>query len=100
MSGYDVESGELFAAQAMVAEAAGEGRAELMRLRAAAQDLLGHGWRGPAAAAFAGGWREWATGAAVVLAALDEMGRALGIAATEYEQNEYAIEADFQRIAS
>ncbi|MGI8677936.1 MAG: WXG100 family type VII secretion target [Jatrophihabitans sp.] len=100
MSGYAVESGELFAAQAMIAGAAGEARSELMRLRAAAQDLFGHGWRGQAATAFTQGWREWAEGAQMLLSALDEMGRALGITAADYEQNECTVESDFHRIAS
>lgn len=100
MSGYDVEPAELFAAQAMVAEAAGKGRGELERLRASAQDLLGDGWRGPAAAAFAQGWSEWSEAAQLVLAALEEMARALGVTASEYEQNEYTVQADFHRIAS
>lgn len=100
MSGYDAEAAELFSAEAMVSEAAGEGRAELARLRAAAQDLLGHGWNGAAATAFAAGWHDWVHGAELVLAALDEMARALGVTGAEYEQNEIAIGADLHRVAS
>lgn len=100
MSGFDVQSGELFAARTMVAEAAADGRAELGRLRAAAQDLLGHGWRGQAAAAFGEGWAEWSEGAALVLGALDEMARALGVTAAGYEQDEQSTVSSLQRIAS
>lgn len=88
MSGYEVEPAELFAAQAMVTETATEARAELSRLRAAAEDLLGHGWRGTAAAAFAAGWHDWAEGARLVVSALEETARALGVTAQQYEQNE------------
>lgn len=99
MSGYEVEPAEVFAAGAMASEAANEGRAELARLRAAADDLLGHGWRGGAATAFGHGWREWHDGARSMLSALDEMARALDVTAREYEQNETSTAADFRRIA-
>lgn len=100
MSGYDVDPAELFAAGARVSEGAGEGRAELARLRAAAADLLGHGWRGEAAAAFGQAWREWSDGAQLVLAGLDDMARALGVTAADYEQNEQSVRSSVQRLAS
>lgn len=99
MSGYEVEPAELFAAQAMVTETAGEARAELGRLRAAAEDLLGHGWRGGAATAFAAGWHEWEDGARLVVSALEEIARALGATARQYEQNEYATTSLLRGVA-
>lgn len=99
MPGYEVESAELFSAQAMVSDAATEARAELTRLRAAAQDLLGHGWRGSAAAAFGEGWQQWVHGAELVLSALDATAHALGVTGAEYEQNETSVSADVQRVA-
>lgn len=99
MSGYEVEPAEVFAAGALAAEAANEGRVELARLQAAADDLLGHGWRGQAAAAFGQGWHEWHDGARTMLAALDEMARALDVTAREYEQNETATVTDLRKIA-
>lgn len=88
MSGYEVTPAELFAAQAQVSESVDELRAELARLRAAADDLLEHGWRGAAATAFGAGWREWDDGARLVLAGLDETAQALGLTAREYERTE------------
>jgi WXG100 family type VII secretion target len=99
MSGYDVDPTELFAAEAMVREAAEQGRAELTRLRHAAQDLLDEHWRGTAATAFAAGWQEWVGGAQTVLTALDAMARALGTTAVQYEQNETGISLDLRKIA-
>jgi WXG100 family type VII secretion target len=99
MSGYDVAPSELFAAEAMVRDAAEQGRAELSRLGGAAQDLLGEHWRGHAATAFAAGWHEWADGARTVLTALDEMARALGTTATQYEQNETGVSVELRKIA-
>jgi WXG100 family type VII secretion target len=99
MSGYDVDPTELFAAAAMVRDAAEQGRAELARLTHSAQDLLGAHWRGHAAAAFAAGWHEWADGARTVLTALDEMAGALGATATQYEQNETGVCVELRKIA-
>ncbi|GAB2473498.1 WXG100 family type VII secretion target [Jatrophihabitans fulvus] len=99
MSGYEVDPTELFAAQAVVTEEVTEARAELARLQAAADDLLGHGWRGQAASAFGRGWQEWSEGARSVIAGLEQMAQALGVTAREYESNELGITTDLRKIA-
>lgn len=100
MSGFGVEPAELQAAEAVLDGAAQEGRAELARLRASAQDLLGYGWNGAAGAAFAGGWHDWLEGATPVLTALEEISHALGVTGREYAQRESAARLGFERIAS
>lgn len=97
MCGFDVQPAELLAAQSALDDAAASGRAELGRLEAAAQDVLGPGWQSAAATAFGDGWEQWHAGARRVLAALDEMGVALGATARTYATREAA---NVQRPAS
>ncbi|SHG21262.1 WXG100 family type VII secretion target [Jatrophihabitans endophyticus] len=99
MSGYEVDPTELLAAQARVAEAVTEGRAELTRLHTAARDLLDGQWRGHAATAFAAGWHEWADGARQLLAALDGIAHALGVTAADYETTESGVATELRHIA-
>ena len=99
MSGYQVEPAELFSAGALASAGADDARAELARLQAAAQDLLGHGWRGQAASAFAAEWHEWDEGARRMVSALEETARALNVTAREYESTEHGTTADLRRIA-
>lgn len=100
MSGFGVAPSDLQAAEVVLEEAAQEGRAELARLRACAQELLGGGWHGAAGAAFGQGWEGWLDGALLVLAALEEMARALGLTGREYAEFEAAVRVDLGRIAS
>lgn len=48
-------------------------------------------WSGPAASAFGLGWVQWHDGALDVLAALDEMGRAVGASGRNYAVVEEAV---------
>lgn len=100
MSGFGVEPAELQAAEVIADDAAQDGRAELVRLCAAAQDLLGAGWHGSAAAAFGRGWDDWLEGALLVLSALEGMGRALGRTGRGYAETEAAVGVEVQRAAS
>jgi WXG100 family type VII secretion target len=97
LSGFEVQTAELLAARSLVSDAASSGRAELGRLTASAQDVLGYGWQGAAAAAFGHGWEQWHDGAQRVLAALDEIGVALGATARTYATHEAA---NVERLAS
>jgi WXG100 family type VII secretion target len=99
MTGFGVEPAELHAAQVTLDNAAEDGRAELARLRASAQDLLS-GWQGGAAAAFGRGWHDWLDGALLVLSALEASGQALALTGREYADAETAVRLGMERIAS
>jgi WXG100 family type VII secretion target len=100
MSGYAVEPAELFSAEARVTEAAADGRSELARLQAAGEDLFLAGWSGAAAAAFQGGFDSWLDSAGRLLAALDELGAALGLTARDYATAETTNSTGLRRLAS
>lgn len=97
LSGFEVQATDLLSAQSVVDDAAASGRAELARLTAAAQDVLGHGWHSAAASAFGAGWEQWHDGAQRVLGALEEIGVALGASARTYAAHEAAT---VERLAS
>lgn len=90
MGGFDTEPAELFAAGARLHDAAADARTALARLSAAADDVVGYGWRGAAGSAFGAGWREWEDGATRALAALDELADAFDTTGREYAAAEHA----------
>ncbi|HEX3336725.1 MAG TPA: WXG100 family type VII secretion target [Jatrophihabitans sp.] len=100
MGGYAVDPGELHSCDVLIGDASGQSRAALGRLRAAAHELLGGGWRGAAAAAFGLGWEQWLAGAETMLDALDEMALAVGRAGREYQSTEDAVRAGVARTAT
>lgn len=85
-----MQTAEVLAAQAAVVDAVADSRAELGRLSASAQDVLGHGWQSGAAAAFGRGWDQWHEGARNVLVALDAIGASLGATGRTYAGHEAA----------
>ena len=99
MPGFATDAAELFAARSVLAEAADSLRAELTRLVAAADDVLGHGWVGAAGSAFARGWHEWLAGAEAVPNALAQIAEALGICAGEYAAAESSSVVMIGRLA-
>jgi WXG100 family type VII secretion target len=88
MPGFTVQPEALHAARTLVEDARENASAGLARVNAAADDLLGGGWNGGAAAAFAGGFADWRAGAETVLAALGDIGAALGRTAACYADAE------------
>lgn len=100
MSGYEVDPVELFAAQARVVEAAQDGRDGVGQVRLSGADLFAGGWTGAAAAAFHEGFDEWLSGAASMLAGLEDLASALGAAARDYERSESTNTSTFTRMAS
>jgi WXG100 family type VII secretion target len=99
VGGYAVDAGELQGCDALIGEVSEHSRAALARVRVAAHELLGSGWRGGASAAFRLGWEQWLDGAETMLAALDEMAAAVGRAGGGYQSGEDAIRAGITRAA-
>lgn len=99
MSGFSVSVGALLGVAGPVTELAEDAGAGLRRLDAAAEDLLGTRWAGPAASAYRSEWQLWRSGAQKVLEALDEMSAALHRAAADYADREQASTTGFERIA-
>lgn len=64
---------------------------DLTRLSGAVEDLLGSGWRGTAASAFATEWDAWHSAAGRVVAALARLGRTLGGGGSAYIETEAAV---------
>ena len=89
MPGFDVEPWEIASAAGVVREVGDELQVGLNRLELDVETLLA-AWRGPAGAAFAGGWTQWQAGAADVLAALGAMAQLLDATGHGYEAAESA----------
>jgi WXG100 family type VII secretion target len=70
--------------------AADQLRDDRARVAGRADDLLGGGWRGVAASAWADGWADWTAAAARVLAALEAMGSLLEAAHEDLERADAA----------
>jgi WXG100 family type VII secretion target len=100
VGGYAVDPAELQGWDALIGEVSGQSRAALARLQAAADELLGGGWRGGAAAAFRLGWEQWLDGTEAMLDALDELATAVGLAGGDYQSTENAIRAGIVRTAT
>lgn len=100
MSGFEVTTSELNAAQMYVFDVAGEIRAGLTSLAAEVEELLGGGWKGTAATAFAAGWQDWCTGGYDVLDALGRMAQLLAVTARTYEGADAVSSIDFSRLGA
>ena len=88
MGRYAVDPRTLQRVDAQLETTVAHARAQLGALSVDMQALLRDGWRSPAAAAFAGGVAGLARGAVELLAALEEMGRAIALSANEYASTE------------
>jgi WXG100 family type VII secretion target len=84
---YRVDPNVLAEVDSTLAEAARHAQAELRGLQSAAQAMLDT-WQGSAGVAFRQGWETWHAGALDLLAALEDMGRALGVSSRGYAGND------------
>jgi WXG100 family type VII secretion target len=84
VTGYRVDTAALADADVLLGETAAAARAALQVVRAAAGELLGSRWAGPAATGFRIGWAEWSAGMSALLDGLDAMAGALGSSGAEY----------------
>ncbi|MGH3427288.1 MAG: WXG100 family type VII secretion target [Pseudonocardiaceae bacterium] len=98
MSGFEVTTSELNAAQVYVCDVAGETRYGLTSLASDVEELLGGGWQGTAATAFAAGWQDWCTGGYEVLDALGRMAQLLAVTARTYDGTDTVSRLDFSRL--
>jgi WXG100 family type VII secretion target len=98
VSGFAVTTSELNAAQGYVCDVAGETRAGLASLACDVEELLGGGWKGTAATAFAAGWQDWCTGGYEVLDALGRMAQLLAVTARTYDGTDTVSSLDFSRL--
>lgn len=95
MSGFEVTTSELRAAQVSVSDVAGEIRTGLTSLASDVEELLGGGWKGMAATTFAAGWQDWCTGGYDVLDALGRMAQLLAVTAHTYDDTDTVSTIDF-----
>ncbi len=84
MTGFNVESAELQAAQTYLAELVAEARGRASTVRGEVESLLASGWRGGAAAGFRSGWEQWDAGCTELLGALESMAELLGVTGRDY----------------
>jgi WXG100 family type VII secretion target len=98
LSGFEVTTAELNAAQVYVSDVADEIRAGLKSLASEVEELLGDGWKGTAAAEFAVGWQDWRTGSDEVLDALGRMAQLLAITARIYDGTDAVSSIDFGQL--
>lgn len=80
--------------------AADELRAERDRITREVDDLLGTGWSGAAATAFAEGWSDWRRAAATVLDGLVAMGNLVEAAHADLVRSDLSSQADLDRVAA
>jgi WXG100 family type VII secretion target len=95
VSGFEVTTSELNAAQVSVSDVAGDIRAGLTSLASDVKKLLSGGWRGTAATAFAAGWQNWCTGSYEVTDALGRMAQLLAITSHTYDGTDTVSTLDF-----
>ena len=98
MSGFEVTTAELNAAQVYVSGVAGEIRSGLSTLASEVEELFGTGWQGTAATAFAAGWQDWRTGSDEVLDALSRMAQLLAITARTYDGTDTVSSINFSQL--
>ncbi len=91
MGRYAVDPVALRHVDARVASTVAHARAALGRLSADVHGLLRDGWRTPAASAFDIGWHDWHAATVELLAALEEMGRAIALSAHGYASTEDGV---------
>lgn len=98
MSGFGVTTSELNAAQVYVSDVAEEIRTGLTSLASDVEELLGGGWQGTAATAFAAGWQDWRTGSDDILDALSRMAQLLMVTARTYDGSDTVSSIDFSQL--
>lgn len=99
MSAFDVELAALPATRAEADRICGELAQAVGDVSAEAGALLGSGWRGPAASAFAAGLDEWRAGAEEVLRALSAMSALLSTTEAEYASTDGGVAALHDRLS-
>jgi WXG100 family type VII secretion target len=98
LSGFGVTTSELNAAQVYVSDVAEEIRTGLTSLASDVEELLGGGWQGTAATAFAAGWQDWRTGSDDILDALSRMAQLLMVTARTYDGSDTVSSIDFSQL--
>ncbi|MGH3852021.1 MAG: WXG100 family type VII secretion target [Pseudonocardiaceae bacterium] len=79
-------------------DVAAETRAGRTSLASEVEELLGGGWQGTAATAFAAGWQDWCTGGYEVLDALGRMTQLLAVPARAYDSTDTVSSLDFSQL--
>lgn len=97
-AGFEVTPAQLRAMQSFVSGQAADLREALAPVTAEVDDLLGSGWSGSAASAFAAAWREWQEGTGELLDGLGRMAALLGVSATGYEGSDQVTSSVFARL--
>ena len=93
MTGFEVNSADLYLAQSFISELAGDIAAELSAVSGEIESLLDSSWTGEAARSFSAGWAEWREGAGEVLDALGRMGALLATTANAYDSQDASAQA-------
>jgi WXG100 family type VII secretion target len=93
VTSFAVSPTDLQALDTFVAARAEQAHAAVHRLHGEAAALFGGGWQGPAASAFGLSWEQWAEGARIVLAALDETATLVGASAAAYAATDDGVRA-------
>jgi WXG100 family type VII secretion target len=88
MGRFTVDPASLHGLESTIAARVEHSRADLIGLRTTAAELH---WRGGAAVDFRAGWAEWVGGVERLLAALQELGAAVGMSATDYAAAETQV---------
>jgi WXG100 family type VII secretion target len=98
LSGFEVTTSELNAAQVYMSDVGGDIRIGLTSLAFDVEELLGGGWKGTAATAFAAGWQDWCTGGYEVPDALGRMAQLLAVTAHTYDDTDTVSTIDFSQL--
>jgi ESAT-6 family protein len=98
LSGFEVTTSELNAAQVYVSGLVGEIRSGLTSLASEVEELLSGGWQGTAATAFAAGWQDWRAGSNEVLDALNRMAQLLALTARTYDGTDTVSSISFSQL--
>jgi WXG100 family type VII secretion target len=92
MSGFDVSPAELQSSRKFVDDVANSLIHEVAAVSLTVDGLLDDGgWTGRSAAAFAGGWQDWKTGARNTLRALDVMADLLGLVGRDFADSDLFV---------
>jgi WXG100 family type VII secretion target len=98
MGAFYAVSDELRLVQSAISDAAADLGIGVSRAAGEVESLLGGGWSGTAASAFAAAWEQWRDGAAQLADALARCGSALAESAAGYDRADGESSAALNRI--
>ena len=100
MPGFEASPARLRSTRAFVDRVASDVSAEVSAVQRDVEDLLGSGWTGSSANAFARGWQDWTLGARSTLRALEVMAELLGVAGRDFADGDVLVGDSFAKFAS